>query len=251
MYRGRLQDRKVDEAHLQRILEAAGWAPSGHNSQPWEFLVIDKPETIVGVAEIASKAFDTFLATSPDLRDWVANWCRWLRWSREELNVRGDGIFFQRMSRSEWEELERLSSDEEIRERLLQIFGSGGQPSILITTAPCLIYTLVNSKRQMPDFSSDMIALTSAGAAMQNLRLAAYDLGLATHEQSPLYDLPEVREAVSALLGIPKHCHLVGGMRLGYPTGPVKSSDTHKRRPIEQLLHRNRYSGCSKPLTVG
>jgi len=86
-----------------------------------------------------------------------------------------------------------------------------------------------------------MMALTSAGAAMQNLRLAATELGVAVHEQSPLYDLPETREALSTLLGIPAHCHIVGGMRLGYPTNPVRSSLTHIRRPIDSVMHRNHY----------
>lgn len=30
---------------VEKIIEAARWAPSGANSQPWEFLVIKKPET--------------------------------------------------------------------------------------------------------------------------------------------------------------------------------------------------------------
>ena len=67
-----------------------------------------------------------------------------------------------------------------------------------------------------------MLALTSAGAAMQNLRLAAYELDIAVHEQSLLYDLPETREAMCKLLGIPKHFQIVGGMRLGYRAKKAK-----------------------------
>jgi len=34
------QDRAVPEAHLRRIIEAATWAPSGFNKQPWKFIII-------------------------------------------------------------------------------------------------------------------------------------------------------------------------------------------------------------------
>ena len=51
MYRGKLDARKLEEGHLRRILEAALWAPSGHNSQPWEFVIVDDPELIQRIAD--------------------------------------------------------------------------------------------------------------------------------------------------------------------------------------------------------
>lgn len=36
MYRGRFHDRKIGEAQLEQIIDAASWASSGHNSQPWD-----------------------------------------------------------------------------------------------------------------------------------------------------------------------------------------------------------------------
>lgn len=35
----------VEEKVIEKILEAASWAPSPLNSQPWEFIVITRPET--------------------------------------------------------------------------------------------------------------------------------------------------------------------------------------------------------------
>ena len=46
MYRGRLDGRKLEEDHLRQIVGAAQRAPSGHNSQPWEFVVVDDTELI-------------------------------------------------------------------------------------------------------------------------------------------------------------------------------------------------------------
>lgn len=39
----RYADRPVPREVLQRVLEAAAWAPSAHNRQPWRFVVITNP----------------------------------------------------------------------------------------------------------------------------------------------------------------------------------------------------------------
>jgi nitroreductase len=241
MYRGRLDERKLEEEVLERLVAAAGWAPSGHNSQPWEFVIVDDDALIERIAEIATANFDNFLATGSHLLQWVRNFLPWLRWSARELEIRGDGIFFERWSRSDWEALGRLKDEEPIRARMIEMFGSRGRPSILIRSAPCLVFTLLDTTRKIPDCSNDTMALTSVGAAMQNFRLAAHDLGVAVHEQSVLYDLPETRAAISGLLRIPGHLEIVGGMRLGYPAEASKSSHSHVRRPANSVTHRNGY----------
>jgi len=239
MYRGHLDSRPLEEDHLHRIIGAARWAPSGHNSQPWEFVVVDDPDLIQRIAEITTRIFDQFLASGSHLLQWANNYHPWLRWSREELESRGDGAFAQGWNRNDWEELASLTDEAAIREWMIAMFGSRGRPSKVISTAPCLIFTLLNSERKIPDYSSDMLALTSAGAAMQNLRLAAYELGIAVHEQSLLYDLPETREAMCELLRIPGRYKIVGAMRLGYRAKVAKSGFTHVRRPVTEIMRRN------------
>jgi nitroreductase len=43
---------KVTDEQLQTILEAARWAPSGANSQPWEFIVTRDRRKMKRVREI-------------------------------------------------------------------------------------------------------------------------------------------------------------------------------------------------------
>jgi nitroreductase len=38
------QDKPVSNEILQKLLEAAQWAPSAHNNQPWEFIIIKDEE---------------------------------------------------------------------------------------------------------------------------------------------------------------------------------------------------------------
>src|SRR4030067_10892 len=34
----------IPDEHIEKIIEVARWAPSGYNLQPWEFVVVKKPE---------------------------------------------------------------------------------------------------------------------------------------------------------------------------------------------------------------
>jgi nitroreductase len=42
----------IPRAHLETIVDAGRLAPSGKNTQPWEFIVITKPETIAALAQV-------------------------------------------------------------------------------------------------------------------------------------------------------------------------------------------------------
>jgi nitroreductase len=61
---------KADQVPLEdvkKILDAARWAPSGNNSQPWEFVVVREPEKRRQVTNI-------FIAQSLQLREKSDNW---------------------------------------------------------------------------------------------------------------------------------------------------------------------------------
>ena len=59
-------EKVVPEADLLRLAEAAGWAPSGHNSQPWEFVAVDDDATIDAIAAsgLSMKVIGTSRATA-------------------------------------------------------------------------------------------------------------------------------------------------------------------------------------------
>jgi nitroreductase len=59
----RYQDKPVSNEFLWRVLEAARWAPSAHNSQPWEFIIIKDEEIKRKVAEVSS--WGKFLSKAP------------------------------------------------------------------------------------------------------------------------------------------------------------------------------------------
>jgi nitroreductase len=52
---GYRKDLDVSDEQLEFILEAARWAPSAGNSQPWEFIVVRDPELRKAIIDIAKK----------------------------------------------------------------------------------------------------------------------------------------------------------------------------------------------------
>lgn len=56
----------IPEGDIEKIVEAARWAPSGFNSQLWEFVVVRDPELKNRIADIIASAFlETIKAASP------------------------------------------------------------------------------------------------------------------------------------------------------------------------------------------
>ncbi len=55
----RFRDEPVDLATLERCVEAATWAPSGGNQQPWHFVVMTSPQARHALAVGAACALET------------------------------------------------------------------------------------------------------------------------------------------------------------------------------------------------
>ena len=53
----------IPDGYIEKIVEAARWAPSGFNSQLWEFVVVREPEIKNRIAEILNVAFGELMKT--------------------------------------------------------------------------------------------------------------------------------------------------------------------------------------------
>lgn len=49
-------DNKPDRSHIERLIEAASWAPSNHNRQGWKFMVFEDQQQIRMLADKARKS---------------------------------------------------------------------------------------------------------------------------------------------------------------------------------------------------
>lgn len=52
------QDRPVEEEKIDKVLEAARWAPSGANAQPWEFIVVTDEDDIWEIGDSYVREYD-------------------------------------------------------------------------------------------------------------------------------------------------------------------------------------------------
>ena len=57
------KDSPVEEEKINKCLEAARWAPSASNKQPWEFMIVKKKETRTKLAKM--HPYGKFIADSP------------------------------------------------------------------------------------------------------------------------------------------------------------------------------------------
>jgi len=67
----------VPDEYIEKILEVARWAPSGANSQPWEFIVVKDPEMVRKIYELHSRLDGTRsrvweMTRREDLRHWAS-----------------------------------------------------------------------------------------------------------------------------------------------------------------------------------
>jgi nitroreductase len=87
------------------------------------------------------------------------------------------------------------------------------------------------------DDNNEKIFLASIGAVVQNLQLATTAVGLTSAWLSGGGEATTNRE-LSELLGYPENMQAVGTMPVGYPR---KDAGLRYRRPIEQVVHWDRY----------
>jgi coenzyme F420-0:L-glutamate ligase / coenzyme F420-1:gamma-L-glutamate ligase len=63
----RFADRAVSRADVARVLEAARWAPSNHNRQPWKFIVVEDRQRIRALAGRVNQGLAVKLRSLPAL----------------------------------------------------------------------------------------------------------------------------------------------------------------------------------------
>ncbi len=182
------QDRPVERALLEQMLEAARWAPSPHGRQPWRFVVLTQQEPKQRLAEQMGETWRVNLQMDGQ--------------SEEIVNIRL-AKSYQRILRA---------------------------PAIII---PCLyledLDRYPDQKRQANEIT---MAIQSLGAAVQNMLLMAYDLGLDTGWMcAPLF-CPEV---TCEALDLDKRFIPHALITVGYAAAdPVR----RPRLPLDRLIIR-------------
>jgi nitroreductase len=214
--------RPVPEAALRQIVEAARWAPTAHNMQNFELVVVDDPALLARLGAIRPEVSETFVRE---------NYAQ-LSFSEDELRRRRVGILGTMFPPS-WRRPD--APLEELRREAKSSLHDTIQDS------PALVVVLYDPARRAPASEGDLLGIMSLGCVLENMWLVAQDLGVGFQVMSVFAGAP-VEPAVKELLGIPVALRIAFAVRLGYPPAAAPPAVRVRRYPAE-LAHRNRYGG--------
>ncbi len=197
----RLRTDPIPPDVLERVLQAACWAPTGGNQQPWRVVVATDPAVKQGLADI-----------------YAPEWARYT------------GGFAKR--------LEGLPADEVAKWE--RIIAAGDYLAEHLDEAPAIVVFCANpAMMAITDAGLDRISMVGGGSvypAVQNLMLACVAEGLGC----TLTTLHCFREdEVKSLLGVPDGWATVAMVPIGYPVG--RGNGPISRRPPAEMAYRNTF----------
>lgn len=212
--------RSVSKENLQQVLEAARWAPTAHNMQNFEVVIVDNREKLNAIAAIHHPTSLTFVQEN----------YQQMSFSEDELTKKKVGVLGATFPES-WRRSD--VTEEDLRES-----GERSFMSQQIQSSPMLGIVVFDPSRRAPASENDFLGAVSLGCVMENMWLMAASLGLGFHIISSLSDDPTAKE-VKLLLGIPSQLRIAYSFRLGYPAASTEY--LRVRRDIEGFTHHNRY----------
>jgi nitroreductase len=213
--------REIPEADMQRILDAARWAPTAHNMQNFEIIVVDDKRCLAAISAIQLPPTETFIRENYHP----------LSLSEAELLQRKTGLLASMFPES-WQEAEAAQDDS----------AAVHHTYVGRTIQECSLLLVVvhDSRLRAPASEGDALGLMSLGCVMQNLWLMAESRGISMQVLSA-FSANAVEDQVQGILAIPNHMKIAFAARLGYP---VTGSESYLRvrRKIQDFTHRNHYS---------
>lgn len=199
-------DKPVDHVLIEQTLEAARWAPSGVNSQPWNVAVVEG-QTKQSLAEEIISARENNQSPDPDYPYYPDEW-------KEPYKSRriNSGLALYRALKIRREDTEKQKQ--------------AWYNNYRFFNAPVGLIFYIDKQLNQGSWL-DM------GMFLQNIMLAATHLGLDTCPQAALAEYPDI---VRNILGIDEQFQIVCGMALGYADGNHPANSFRlERAPVEEF----------------
>ena len=242
-HRGDFQQRALDAADLGKLINAARWAPSPFNVQPWDLLIIREPEAKARLAELTETAI---IAQFKDAKFLDDN-SRWMRLTEAEWQEHGDGVLLTehvtlpKFLQGSPEKLKPLLDNAKSL-TFLGYLGAGKKPAKEIAQqvrdAPLLLLVTMNCQKRPPGEGATRWMWLSIGMLIQNLLLAATALGIGVQFVSAPLESEEHRNKIRELFNLPQQHEVMTLLRLGYVDGAAGNSI---RLPASDFVHFERY----------
>lgn len=217
--------RPVSSQDLQQVLEAGRWAPTAHNMQNFEIIVVDDRELLESIGNIEHPISKTFIREN----------YQQLSFSEEELLQKKVGILGT-MFPPAWrtpegiDEIDETSDKKDNRSSFMRR---------LVQDTPVLLIVVYDPSRRAPASEGDFLGIISLGCVMENMWLMAQSLGLGFHIVSAL-SADIVESEIKNLLNIPEDLKIAFACRLGYPA--TKSGKYLRvRRDVKDYTYHNQF----------
>ena len=212
--------RRVAKKDLKQILEAARWAPTAHNMQNFEIIVVDDKKLLEAIGNMKYEITNIFIREN----------YQQLSFSEEELLRKKAGLLGTMLPPAMRNPGAKL--DKDTNEKMASFQGR------TIKTSPVLLIVVYDPSRRAPASEGDFLGTISLGCMMENMWLMAHSLGIGFHVISAIpADL--VEKQVKSILNIPEHLEIALSVRLGYPTALTKY--LRVRRDVDDFTHHNQF----------
>ena len=218
--------KQIPDGDLNKILEAARHAPTPHNRQPYEIIVVKDREVIKQISEVE-------IRLSKEEVDGHIFWTK----SKEELESKGVGVQVDVVPKfvHDLKDKPELIDDDEFWKKTMGLF------STVIQAASVLLIVIFNPKLPGIGPLKNVWGMLSVGAVMQNIWLAANDLGISANLVSSQTMTVESKRKLHEILHVPKEYRILFLFRLGYE-GKFGKYGTPYRRKLEDFVHLDRFS---------
>ncbi|NJN52935.1 MAG: nitroreductase family protein [Gammaproteobacteria bacterium] len=197
----RLKPDPIPPEVLKRVLDAAAWAPTGGNAQPWRIVLVTDAAPKKKLGEL-----------------YAASWTGFAK------------AYEQRLA----------GAPEADRARELRTLAAGNYLAAHFHEAPAVAIFCFNPKMMaITDIKLDRVSVVGGGSvytAVQNLLLACRAEGLGCVLTTLLC---EHEAEVKPLLGIPDPWGTAAAIPMGYPVG--KGHGPLRRRPAGKLTYANQW----------
>ena len=217
--------RPIAKQDLWQILEAARWAPTPHNMQNFEIVLVDDKSLLESLTNIRYPITDAFIEEN----------YQYLSLSEEELLRKKIGLLGTRFPAAF--RTPGIKPDEAAYEEV-----QSGLKRV-IQASPALGVLTYDPDKRAPDSEGDFLGHIGLGCVLENMWLMAYSLGIGLQVISILNREPAERE-VKRVLGIPESFKIAFAFRLGYAL-PAPTKYLRVRREVEDFTHRNRFGNRS------
>jgi nitroreductase len=197
----RLKEDPIPDDVLNRILQAAAWAPSGGNMQPWRSVVVKDAETRSKIGDLYRPQWEKFGA----------------RYRKGLARLTGDELARQERM---------LAASDRLGENM------GKAPVLMVICFNPDLMAITDANLGRPS----VVGGGSVYLAVQNLMLACVNEGIGC-TLTTLLCFEEA--AMKDLLDIPEDWHTCAVLPLGYPVG--KGHGPISRRPVNKLFFADRF----------